>query len=103
MELIYHNCREYNGEESEYYELAEEMRRLFRALVREHIEGETPDDDSDDAKGKRRKRESRSASECLTPEFSSESSSEEESDGNARQVVSQCVLHESYISSQICT
>ena len=86
MDLIYSNCCDYNGEDSEYSELAEDVRKLFRALVKEHIDGVTPEDDNLDNK-KRRKRESRSPSECRTPEFSSESSSEEESeDEDARWV-----------------
>ncbi len=84
MELIYDNCCDYNGDDSEYSELAEDTRKMFRALVKEHIEGEAPDIDKEDGKGKRRNRDSRSPSECRTPEFSSESSSEEDSDEAAR-------------------
>ena len=87
MELIYDNCCSYNGDDSEYFELAEDMRKMFRSLVKVHIEGEAPEgDDNDNAKGKRgRRQESRSPSVCHTPQLTSESSSEEESD-DGRQV-----------------
>lgn len=93
MELIYDNCCEYNGEDSEYYELAEDMRKLFRSLVKVHIEGEAPEDDEkDEVKGKKgRRRDSRSPSACHTPELTSESSSEDESDGDARQAYMACL------------
>lgn len=85
MELIYDNCCAYNGEDSEYYELAEDMRKLFRSLVKVHIEGETPEgEDTDEMKGKRRRRDSRSPSACHTPQLTSESSSEEESEDGRR-------------------
>jgi len=85
VELIYDNCCEYNGEDSEYYELAEEMRTLFRTLVGVHFEGKCVEDEKPGTKGKKgRNRSSRSPSACKTPELTSESSSEEDSDDEGR-------------------
>lgn len=81
MELIFENCREYNGDDSEYSELADETKKLFHSLVKVHLEGKVPDEDKVETKGKKgRSRESRSPSACKTPELTSESSSEEDSD-----------------------
>ena len=81
IELIYDNCCDYNGEDSEYFELAEEVRKMFHNLVGVHFEGKGSSDD----KGKKgHKRDSRSPSACKTPEFTSESSSEEGSDDEGR-------------------
>lgn len=100
MELIYNNCCDYNGEDSEYYELAADMRKLFHTLVKVHIEGDAPEDDDDECKGKKgRKRDSRSSSACHTPEMTSESSSEEESDGDGRQVA----LVHYFVAHHACT
>lgn len=81
MELIYTNCCDYNGEESEYFDLAEEIRKLFHTLVGVHFEGKSLSGDQPDGKGKKSQhRGSRSPSACKTPELTSESSSEEDSD-----------------------
>ncbi len=86
MELIYDNCCDYNGEDSEYFELAEEVRNLFHTFVGIHFEGKVLSEDKPEGKGKKQKRESRSPSACKTPEFTSESSSEEGSDDMGRYV-----------------
>ena len=104
MELIYDNCCEYNGEDSEYFELAEEIRKLFQTLVGIHFEGKNLSDDKADGQNKKgRRRESRSPSACKTPEFTSESSSEEGSDDEGRLVligfacVHSCMQWDSYL------
>ena len=37
MELIYDNCCFYNGDGSEYYRLAEEMKKMFQSLVKVYL------------------------------------------------------------------
>ena len=81
IELIYDNCCDYNGEDSEYFELSEEVRKLFRSLVGVHFEGKSSSEDVPEGKVKKgARRDSRSPSACKTPELTSESSSEEGSD-----------------------
>jgi hypothetical protein len=81
IELIFTNCCDYNGEESEYFDLAEEVRKLFHLLVGVHFEGKSLAEDVSEGKAKKgQRRESRSPSVCKTPELTSESSSEEGSD-----------------------
>ena len=75
VELIFDNCCEYNGEGSEYYEVAEEMRRSFKQLMKLHFTGEQ------EPVVRRKRRESRSPSACKTPELTSESSSDESDSG----------------------
>ena len=85
FELIYNNCVDYNGEDSEYAELAEEMRKIFRSLVGVHFEGKSSSEDKPEGRGKKgQHRESRSPSACKTPELTSESSSEEDSEDEGR-------------------
>lgn len=79
--MIYDNCEDYNGEDSEYAELAEEMRKMFSSLIAMHFEGKSSAEDKPQSKGKKgQHRDSRSPSACKTPELTSESSSEEDSD-----------------------
>ena len=40
MKLIYNNCIEYNGDESEYSELANQMLDEFKKLCRIHLDGD---------------------------------------------------------------
>ncbi len=85
VELIYDNCCDYNGEDSEYFELAQEVRKMFQNFVGIHFEGKNEIEDKPDGKGKKgHRRESRSPSACKSPEFTSESSSEEGSDDEGR-------------------
>lgn len=85
IELVYDNCVDYNGEDSEYFELAEEMRNIFHNLIGVHFEGKSPSEDKPEGKGKKgQHRESRSPSACKTPELTSESSSEEDSEDEGR-------------------
>lgn len=82
MELIFNNCIAYNGDDSEYAELAVNTKKAFEIFCKKHFEGEEPAEEEDGAGAKgrksRKKRESRSPSACKTPELTSESSSEEE-------------------------
>lgn len=81
VELIFDNCCAYNGDDSEYAELAVNTKKAFGAFCKKHFEGEEPvDEGGASGKGRksRKKRESRSPSACMTPELTSESSSEEE-------------------------
>ncbi len=81
IELIYKNCCDYNGDDSEYSELSAEMCKLFQSLVKIHFEGKSIHEDQLDGKAKKaHNRQSRSPSACKTPELTSESSSEEDSD-----------------------
>lgn len=77
MELIFGNCVDYNGPDSEYAELAEDSKKTFHNLVKKHFSGE----EEAASKKRGRKRESRSPSACKTPELTSESSSEESDSG----------------------
>ena len=83
--MVFDNCIAYNGDDSEYAELAVNTRKAFKVFCKKHFEGEEPvEEGGAGGKGKkvRKKRESRSPSACKTPELTSESSSEEEeSDG----------------------
>ena len=83
INLIYSNCVDYNGPESEYTEVAKETKTLFERLCKKHFRGEEVEEGEEGGeKGKKRKRRSsRSPSTCKTPELTSESSSEEDSDG----------------------
>lgn len=91
IELIYANCVDYNGEDSEYFELAEDMRKLFNALIGIHFEGKSSSEDQLEGKGKKGlHRESRSPSACKTPELTSESSSEEDSGDEGRLACAKC-------------
>lgn len=78
MNLIFDNCVEYNGADSEYAELAEEMKKMFQQLSKKHFAGE-----EEEPVKKRKKRESRSPSACKTPELTSESSEEESDSGRS--------------------
>ena len=79
IELIYSNCIEYNGEESEYTELASEMKNILASLQRVHFDGEPENDVDDDDVGARKKK-GRNKSHSPSPDLTSESSGEEESD-----------------------
>lgn len=65
------------------------MRKLFSSLIKIHFEGKSPEDKPDNSK-KGHHRESRSPSACKTPELTSESSSEEDSDDDGRFVWCVC-------------
>lgn len=81
IELIFDNCCAYNGEDSEYTELAVNTKKAFQLYCKRHFEGEEPvEEGGANGKGRksRKKRDSRSPSACKTPELTSESSSEEE-------------------------
>lgn len=82
VELIFNNCIAYNGDDSEYSELAVGTKKAFEVFCKKHFEGEDPGEGGEGggAKGRksRKKRDSRSPSACKTPELTSESSSEEE-------------------------
>ena len=81
VELIFENCIAYNGDDSEYAELAVNTKKAFEVYCKKHFEGEEPGEEGGAAaKGRksRKKRDSRSPSACKTPELTSESSSEEE-------------------------
>ena len=39
MKLIFNNCIEYNGDESEYSELANQMLEEFEKLCKVHLDG----------------------------------------------------------------
>lgn len=85
VELIYTNCCDYNGDDSEYFELAEEIRKLFHILVGVHFEGKSLSEELPEGKTKKgQRRDSRSPSACKTPELTSESSSEEGSEEEGR-------------------
>ena len=80
---MFENCSDYNGEDSEYFELAGEMKTLLKQLTALHFSGTLPGDEEGGGAGAsskkgRRRRGSRSPSACKTPELTSESSSEEE-------------------------
>ena len=77
IELIFGNCVDYNGSDSEYAELAEESKKSFHQLVKKHFSGE----EEVASKKRGRRRESRSPSACKTPELTSESSSEDSDSG----------------------
>ena len=93
VELIYDNCCNYNGEESEYFELAEEMRKMFHSLVKIHFEGKANEEKAEGKGKKVHRRESRSPSTCKTPELTSESSSEEDSDDGRWASISKCYVY----------
>ena len=76
IHLIFDNCIEYNGEDSEYAELAKSMKELFEQLMKKHL-GDGVEEAENSTK-KKKKNGSRSPSK--TPELTSESSSEEESE-----------------------
>lgn len=58
---------------------------MFHTLVGVHFEGKSSSEDKPEGKGKKgQRRESRSPSACKTPEFTSESSSEEGSEDEGR-------------------
>ena len=81
IEQVFANCCAYNGDDSEYSELAGATKKAFELFCKRHFEGEEPiEEDGAGGKGKksRNKRDSRSPSACKTPELTSESSSEEE-------------------------
>lgn len=77
VELIFKNCIEYNGEDSEYAELAQEMLKVLANLAKLHFEGGgvDPAEEEDVGEGRKKKRE-----RSMSPVLTSESSSEEESD-----------------------
>jgi len=77
LQLIFNNCMVYNGEDSEYAELAKEMLETLASLEKTHFEGGIKDaaEEEDVGAGKRKKRD-----HSASPELTSESSSEEESD-----------------------
>ncbi|CAI8034138.1 Cat eye syndrome critical region protein 2 homolog [Geodia barretti] len=78
VKLIFNNCIEYNGEDSEYSELANQMLVEFQKLCKVHLDGGGVKAELEiKTKGSR---SSRSPSVCKTPELTSESSSEEASD-----------------------
>jgi hypothetical protein len=78
VKLIFNNCIEYNGVESEYSELANQMLIEFQKLCKVHLDGGGVKAEPEmKTKGSR---SSRSPSVCKTPELTSESSSEEASD-----------------------
>ncbi len=82
VELIYTNCIEYNGADSDYAELAEEMVQTLASLTKTHFEGGVQDpieEEEDVGLGRKKKRE-----HSPSPELTSESSSEEESDDRYR-------------------
>ena len=87
VQLIFNNCIAYNGDDSEYAELAVSTKKAFEVFCKKHFEGEEPGDEAE-ARGKgrksRKKRDSRSPSACKTPELTSESSSEEEESDDDR-------------------
>lgn len=86
IELIYDNCCDYNdGDDSEYRELAEETRKMFRTFLSVHFDGKATSEEMPEGKSKKgQHRDSRSPSACKTPELTSESSSEEGSDDDGR-------------------
>lgn len=88
IELVFDNCCAYNGDDSEYAELAVNTRKAFRTFCKRHFEGEEPVEEGASGKGRksRKKRDSRSPSACKTPELTSESSSEEEETDDDRLV-----------------
>ncbi len=77
VELIYANCIEYNGKESDYTELADEMLKTLVSLTKTHFDGgiQDPVEEEDIGSGRKKKRE-----HSPSPDLTSESSSEEESD-----------------------
>ena len=81
VETIFNNCIAYNGDDSEYSELAVTTKKAFEVFCKKHFVGAAPGV-AGGAGGKgrksRKKRDSRSPSACKTPELTSESSSEEE-------------------------
>ena len=77
IHLIFDNCLEYNGEDSEYAELAKSMKELFEQLMKKHL-GDGGEGEAEQSTKKKKKNGSRSPSK--TPELTSESSSEEESE-----------------------
>lgn len=77
IELIYSNCIEYNGEDSEYSELSREMRTVFAGLQRVHFDGEPEVEDDDERSRKKKKHD---MSHSPSPDITSESSVEEESE-----------------------
>lgn len=79
IELVFDNCVAYNGDDSEYAELAVNTKKAFALYCKKHFEGEEPVEEGEGKNKKsRKKRDSRSPSACKTPELTSESSSEEE-------------------------
>ena len=76
INLIFDNCIEYNGEDSEYGELAKNVKEMFAQLMKKHL-GDGVEEEEASTK-KKKKAGSRSPSK--TPELTSESSSEEESE-----------------------
>ena len=78
INLIFDNCIEYNGEESEYAELAKSMKEMFEQLLKKHL-GDGVEEEEEAATTKKKKKTG-SRSPSKTPELTSESSSEEESE-----------------------
>jgi hypothetical protein len=77
MELIFANCKAYNGEDSEYGELADEMLKNFQSLMTEHFIDEILNKDEEE-EGRSRKKKNHSPSPELTSESSEESEEDEE-------------------------
>lgn len=77
IELVYNNCIEYNGDDSEYTELANEMKNVLARLQRVHFDGEPEHEGDDEAVGARKKK-GRDKSHSPSPDLTSESSGEEE-------------------------
>ncbi len=86
VEVIYNNCIEYNGEDSDYAELAQEMIKTLATLSKTHFEGgvQDPAEEEDVGPGRKKKRPN-----SPSPELTSESSSEEESNDRCVSVI-QC-------------
>lgn len=80
VELVFSNCKEYNGEDSEYYHLANDMLELFEKLMKKNFDDEPFDDEEEEEKKKKKGAHGGSCSPAHTPDLTSESSSEESSE-----------------------
>ncbi len=78
--MIFNNCKDYNGEDSEYHELADTMLELCGKLMKQIKQTDPLLDEDEEGGGKRKKK--KSLSPDLTSESSEESSEDEGVDEN---------------------